>query len=298
MKKIIILLLIPILTADVWAKGAGTSGAIVLDQLASIRASGMADAYTAVGGEIGAAYYNPANLITIADKQVSCAYQSGIAEDRAMSIGYGHPTPLETFSVSFLYYTAGDIDLLDIYGNERTVVAEKDYLIVLGYAHKLIPMFPMGINIKWLSSTLVDEETARAFAADLGILYNPPVQGFSIGLAVRNLGQKLTYIEEGDFLPLIASAGIAYRHSLGNQNILFSVDAPYRVYDAILTPAVGCEYDWEKKLQLRAGYKFNSDDTGLTLGMGIGIQHYTIHYAFGMSDELNSSHRVSFDVKF
>ncbi len=105
------------MTTGLWAKGAGTSGGIILEQPAGARASGMAEAYTAVGGDISVLHYNPASLISLPGREAAFTYQRGLADDSFMSLLYGQPTPLGVFGGAFSYYTAGDIELIDLDGN-------------------------------------------------------------------------------------------------------------------------------------------------------------------------------------
>jgi len=299
-KRVFILsiFLITVLTTGLWAKGAGTSGAIILEQPVGARACGMAEAYTAVRGEIGVLHYNPAGLISLPSREASFTYQRGLADDNFMSLLYGQPTPVGVFAGAFSYYTAGDIELIDLDGNEWTVKAEQDFVLLAGFAREVLENWPMGINLKIISSKLVEAESGTAFAVDFGGLYHPPVEGLDIGLAIRNLGTKLKFIEGDDSLPLTICLGGAYERSFGSQKILVSIDLPFLVYEQMLTPAVGVEFDWREMVQGRIGYKFNSDDTGLALGMGFTYQNYFINYAFGLVNRLENGHRVSLGVRF
>ena len=300
MRRTIILsiFLVVVLTSGLWAREAGTSGAVVLEQPVGARACGMAEAYTAVGREIGVLHYNPAGLISLPNRQASFTYQRGLADDNFMSLLYGQPTPLGIFAGAFSYYTAGDIELIDLDGNEWTTKAEQDFVVLAGFARKFLKNLPMGINLKIISSKLVEAESGTAFAVDLGSLYYPPLEGLAIGLAIRNLGTELKFIDEGDPLPLTICVGGAYERSFGSQKILGSIDFPFLVYEEKITPALGFEYNWREMVQGRIGYKFNSGDTGLALGMGFTYQNYFINYAFGLANKLENGHRVSLGVKF
>lgn len=300
MKRAFILsiFLITVLTTGLWAKGAGTSGAIILEQPVGARACGMAEAYTAVRGEIGVLHYNPAGLISLSHREASFSYQRGLADDSFMSLLYGQPIGVGVIGGAFSYYTVGDIELIDLDGNEWTVKAEQDFVIVAGFARQFLKKLAMGMNFKVISSRIVEAESGTAFAVDFGSLYYPPLEGLDIGLAIRNLGTKLKFINESDPLPLTICLGSAYQKSFGNQKILMSIDFPFLVYEQILTPTIGVEFDWREMIQGRIGYKFNIDDTGLALGMGFAYQNYFINYAFGLVNRLENGHRVSLGVRF
>jgi len=190
-----------------WAGGAGIPGAVVLEHPVGARASGMAEAYTAVGGEIGVLHYNPAGLISLPGREASFTYQRGLAEDSFMGLLYGQPTRLGVFAGGFFYYTVGEMELIDLDGNEWSVKGEQDFAVVGSFARRLLDRFPIGVNLKIISSRLVEAESGTAFAIDFGSLYHPPLEGMTLGLAVRNLGTKIKFIDEGDSLPLIISVG-------------------------------------------------------------------------------------------
>ncbi|MFB0527466.1 MAG: PorV/PorQ family protein, partial [bacterium] len=231
-------------------------------------------------------------------REAAFTYQRGLADDSFMSLLYGQPTSVGVFAGAFSYYTAGDIELIDLDGNEWTAKAEQDFVITGGFAREVSENWPVGINLKIVSSRLVEVERGTAFAVDLGGLYYTPIKGLAGGLAIRNLGTKLKFLDESDSLPLTICVGGAYQKPFGNQKILVSVDFPFLVYEQIVTPAVGVEFDWQEMLQGRIGYKFNIDDTGLALGMGFTYQNYSINYAFGLVDRLENGHRVSLGVRF
>jgi len=215
-----------------------------------------------------------------------------------MTLLYGQPTTAGVFAGAFCYYSAGEIEMIDLEGNEWTSKAEQDIAIMAGFAHKFLKSWPMGINLKIISSRLVEAERGTAFAVDLGGLYYTPVEGLAGGLAIRNLGTKLKFLDESDSLPLTISVGASYGKLFGSQKILVSVDLPFLVYEQEVTPAVGFEFDWREMVQGRIGYKFNIDDTGLALGMGFTYQNYSINYAFGVANRLENAHRVSLGVRF
>ncbi len=67
--------MVSVLFNTLWARGAGTSGAIALEEPLGARACGLAEAYTAVEGEINVLHYNPAGLISLPGRQASFSYQ-------------------------------------------------------------------------------------------------------------------------------------------------------------------------------------------------------------------------------
>jgi hypothetical protein len=60
---------------------------------------------------------------------------------------------------------------------------------------------------------------------------------------------------------------------------------------------VGAEYTYEM-LSVRAGYKFNYDEAGLTMGVGFNVEGVKIDYAYEDFGRLNMVNRISLGMAF
>jgi long-subunit fatty acid transport protein len=270
----------------------GTSGAVILSQPIGAKASAMAEAYTALSGDINCLYYNPAGLTYLNRKQASLTYQRGIAGDEFGIVNFGLPKVGETFAVSLIYYTIGDIELLDDSGNLRTVdKAQEDYLVTLSYSRHLNTNFSLGLSGKFLDSTLIEDFSANAFAIDFGVLYN--LRNFSFGFAVQNIGTKLNYGNKGDSLPMNTRVGISYHFN----NLTLGLDI-IKPNDDNIKENIGIEYVVKNLLSLRAGYKFGYDLESLTFGFGFNLKDFNIDYGITKIEVLDITHKVSLTYNF
>lgn len=118
-----------------YAGSEGTSGGLVLAQGMNARALGMGESFTAIGGSLASIHYNPAGLGFMKGRQASLLFKRGLAEDNTGALDAGIPLAKGTVAGSFLYYTAGDIELIDSAGVERTVNAQKDYIANISYGY-------------------------------------------------------------------------------------------------------------------------------------------------------------------
>ena len=75
------------------------------------------------------------------------------------------------------------------------------------------------------------------------------------------------------------------------------LDAPYHLNQEEFKPAAGIETNIGP-LAFRAGYKSGSELQKITVGAGFSIGSTSVDYAFGMVDDLDSTHRVSLGIKF
>ena len=152
-------------------------GAVTLLQPVGARSYGMAETGTALKGEICALHYNPAGMINVQERQSAFSYQRGIADDNFGVATYGLPLHDYVFGASLLYYDAGSIELTNRYGATRTVKAQQDYVLNLAACRKsfswsFLGFVTYGVNLKLLHSKLVDEFSATAVAADVGLIYS------------------------------------------------------------------------------------------------------------------------------
>ena len=269
----------------------GTSGGIILSQAIGAKAAGLAEAYTAGSGDVGCLYYNPAGLAFLNKKQASFAYQTGIAEDKFGLIDFGTPIKKGVFAGSIVYYTAGDIELINVSGNTWTVNALKEYLIIMSYSRKLIRNISFGMNVKILESEIVEAANGTAYAIDFGGLYKR--ERLSLGIAIQNIGTKLKYLRVSDPLPRNIRMGISY--SFNKWTIAMDAIKPN---DGKRRESLGVEYLYSNLLSLRTGYKFGHDLDSLYFGIGFNIGGITLDYGISAMNELSYNHKISLTYHF
>ncbi|OIO75355.1 MAG: hypothetical protein AUJ85_03285 [Elusimicrobia bacterium CG1_02_37_114] len=272
----------------VWSKGAGSSAGYILTRTVSARAGGLADALGAVNNDVCGLHYNPAGIATLTSQQISLMSNRGIADDNFIALIYGHPSEKLSLGVSVIYYDAGTLEFYDSNLILRTKCAEKDVSAGLSIGKTVAQNLHAGGNLKFLSSTLVEDKTATALAIDLGLLYSIN-GGLTLGLSGLNIGSGLKYIKETDPLPTTIRGSVAYH--LTNQLLLVGDDS-YLVNEGQLVPAVGCEYEFNM-FHIRTGYKFSSDTQGLNIGIGFNRKNFGVDYAFGLVNSLSNEHTIS-----
>jgi len=280
--------------------GAGKPGAAILNKPIGAKASGMGEAYTAIGGDLYGLYYNPAGIAGIKERQASLFGQKGFMEGEYFgALAYGMPTKVGSFALSLAYYTAGKIELIDSSWNETEVNAQKDYLISLGYGRDLAENIDVGLSIKNLGSKLVEKFSASSYIFDLGAIYRVSRTPVSIGAAVQNIGSKLKYIDEGDYLPLtLRIGGSYYMEDKFNIPMLIAADIVKVRDDSRLKEHLGIEYMLKEKLSMRAGYKIGYDLDSFTFGIGFLFDFFDIDYSFNIMGELDAVHKVSLNINF
>lgn len=304
MKKIFVLLLSLVVYIPLVFAGdtVGTSSAIFLKKAVGARPAALGEAYTAVGGNPDAFFYNPASLGIQEKPSLSAMYQTGIADISMGSLIYAHPLGRwGTPAVGALYSDAGSIDVNVTGVTRQSKKAQQDTAYTIGYAVNLFDMVAIGIGGKQISSTLVEDYDDTTTSFDAGFLFTTPLKGLRIGGSALNMGKGLSYIKESDPLPKTYRGGISYLYEYFSQEenmytFLITADG-YKTLDEKSKGGVGIETT-RNNFAIRFGYLLNRDIEGFTAGLGMKWNRYSVDYAFGFVEDLNFNHRVSFNVHF
>jgi len=231
--------------------GAGTVGGLTLLEPFGARPAALGEAFSAVTNDLSAFGYNPASLKSLERGQASFMYQKGMAEDSYGQFSIGGPLKRSGLGLSVGYYDAGSMDLVEEDGGtSRTVTAQKDLLVSLGYAREMGGI-TYGLTGKYIQSKLIDKYSATAYAMDFGA--QMALGGrLNIGAAVQNLGTQMKFVEEGDSLPRIYRAGASLMLIPGSYATTLLVDMPYHAVEGQLLPAAGLEVKPVSYTHLRA----------------------------------------------
>ena len=180
----------------------------------------------------------------------------------------------------------------------------------VGYSKALTDRFSVGGNVKYVKEDLgstqnivgdskLKENTANTTAFDFGVLYKTGFRSLNFGMSVRNFAQEVTYEEEGFELPLTFNVGLSMDMTdftdwnKDSHALLLTVDTS-RPRDFKEQIKVGVEYDFMKKVSLRAGYSAPQDEQGISLRAGTHLDmsgfKFRIDYSytdFGVFDNVN-----------
>ena len=152
-------------------------------------------------------------------------------------------------------------------------------------------------------------ELGKGMLFDFGIHYNTGYRSVEIGASVQNFGANVTYAKESNPVPLLFRWGIAGnligKESLFGQDDVNRIGVAFDLFqpnDYAQQEHIGIEYEYAEIFSLRAGYKFNYDFEGLTLGGGIrqplGAFTLSLDYSYSsIGTYLGNAHRISLGVR-
>jgi opacity protein-like surface antigen len=298
------------------------------------RAEAMGSAFAAVANDASAVYWNPAGSALLTNNSATFSHTYWLAETYHDYAAIVIKLPDgNSLALSYTSLSMDDMKVTNEYYQDGTgeYFSASDIAMGITYAFNLTSDFSMGFTAKYISQNIW-HMNASAFALDVGLYYSSPVKGLKLGMSVTNVGSKMKYEGEDNFiyysfdhnlegnsdkifseikmdswdLPLTFRVGLAYELlNTEHNNILISCDAVHpNDYNEYVN--VGFEYSFNKTFFLRAGYKsiFKIDsEEGLTAGVGL-LYHITdfipmnVDYSYSDFGRLTEIHRISLQIGF
>ncbi len=314
------------------AQKVGSTSMQFLHVMPCARATGMGDAYSVLASGAEAVFWNPSGLALARNNELSSTYIQWIFDTRQGALSFAAPLgDLGAVGVQVQYVDFGEFDETsvaspyinnpDAPGMTGRTFRPYSYLVGLTYARSLTDKFSTGISVKFAHESLYGGQTVSAMVTqgvyenvdtwasgllfDFGVRYNSGFRSVQIAASVQNFGADVTYAKESSPVPLLFRFGVAA--NLIGTNALLAPQEDNRVTvafdlfqpnDYAQQAHLGFEYEFEETFALRAGYKFNYDSEGLTLGTGvkqtIGSVRLSLDYSYGtLGTYLGNVQRIS-----
>lgn len=287
----------------------GTDAASFLDIPVGARPAAMGSAYSALADDAYAPTWNPAGLGLVDSIQIA-----------AQELAYVQSTSYEYFSVavpfskpqdctndfwcgrsgvggSIQYFGSGDITGLDANGNPTGDYSTHYAAYNLSYGRAFGDKLSLGATGKLVNAEIADV-SANAFGMDLGSYYQltPKAQ---LAATLMNVGTNLTFLNEGDPLPLAFHMAGAYQ-VLPDWKTTLEVVFPRT---GLVSLGMGAEWVPLPAIALRMGYRTDdlsglSPIAGFSAGMGVNFWNCELAYAWVPYGDLGDSQYFSLLVRF
>ncbi|MBN1596355.1 PorV/PorQ family protein [candidate division FCPU426 bacterium] len=291
--------------------GKGTTAASFLKIGVGPRAVAMGEAYVAVANDVSALYWNPAGLARLSCPEITAMHVFWLENIFFDHLAGAMPLATGVAGASLVYLNSGDIirseegDTPD--DPERGRFSASDIGFTGGYSLAFGQNLFIGANILLFSET-IDANASFGWACDLGFLYQMPWPGITLGAVIQNLGPATKVDEEYFRMPINFKIGLGW---MARSDIQLTLD-----YNQLLEQngkvAFGAEYFYEQTLALRAGYVYQGkiDNAelysgygtnaiaGVTAGMGVKYQNFSLDYAFVPYGFLGTTHRIAVSYQF
>ncbi len=302
MKKYAILIILILIYASPICYSAGGLSSFEFMLLGpGSRASGMGEAFTALGGDAGAPYFNPASgcFIDRTEFQLThLIYLQDFTMDQfsvASKLGEYH------YGINLQLGKISDFARRSDYPSAEPLgyFSEHNFVASFLASYPVSPEILIGGAFKYAYEKL-DLESAGAIAFDLGSIYKLTPE-INVGLSIRNLGTKPKFANIAYDLPRELRVGVSYtvlNNSAFNGSSV-AADVVFPKWGNGKTKLdIGAEYDYTNMFFARAGYQFGYDSKSFSIGGGINYQKFSFDYSFvPFSNELSNSHRFSLRAK-
>lgn len=265
------------------------------------RASAMGEAFTAVSGDAGAPYFNPASAALMNGTEFSfmhVEYLTDVSMDhlsvhaRARKFHYG---------VGLYYGSTADIQRRGDTPTDDPLgqFDEHNFTAAFTWAVPVSDRLSFGNSVKWAYQKL-DIESASALALDLGAFYTLRPQ-IALGASVRNLGTKPKFIEQAFDLPREFRMGVSYRGATESRinGLLLAADFILADWgDKSSKFNIGGEYNYANLVSARLGYSAGYESRGIALGGGLTYNAFLFDYAYvPAKHNLNDTHRLTLRLR-
>jgi len=271
---------------------------------ADARGTAMGGAYGALTSGVNSTYWNPAGLSEILFREFGATYYRAFQDINYSFIGYAVPSDFYGSLACQIFYL-GSGSIISTYENpDGSFIGAGDSFSVtdlavgLTQSKAITENFSYGVTAKIITHRIKDKN-AFDLAGDAGAIYQPPVYGLKLGLAIRNLSTMYRFMNSKTREPWNVKLSTAYELT----NIPLTIASDYNIIrgqkDSL---SVGAEYWIFDLLAIRAGVKFPST-TGFisTFNCGIGLNLldlYQFDHAINFNSALGINQRFSLIVKF
>ncbi len=265
------------------------------------RASAMGEAFTAVSGDVGAPFFNPASAALMNGTELSFAHISYLEDVSIEQFALLTRSNKIRYGLSINIGTVADIERR---GDSPTAEPlgtfdEHNVTASLFVAVPVTERLSIGNSAK-IAYEKLDLEDATALALDIGAFYTLTPE-IAIGGSIRNLGTKPKFISEAFDLPREYRVGASYRTPKGSryEGILLSADLFKPEWGNKSSKLnVGGEYNYQDIVFSRAGYYFGYDSRSISVGGGLAYRNYLFDYAYvPLKNNLGNTHRFTLRIR-
>lgn len=244
------------------------------------RSAGMGDAGVARDGDANSIHWNIASMAFIQKKAGMSLNAAPWLRQLVPDVwfydmaGYSKVGSRNQSVVtgSIRYFSLGEIQFTDDFGNSNGNATPYEMAIDVGYATQLSENFSLGGAMRFVNSCLTCGATGtigsqfkpgRAAAGDIGVYYKKPIKiakkdvKLALGATITNIGNKITYSTsaEKDFIPTNLRLGTSFGFKIDDHNELnfnFDINKPLvPTYPVYYTNANGGDsiFDGKKVVQ-------------------------------------------------
>lgn len=146
--------------------------------------------------------------------------------------GYGRINDKQTIGASLRYFSLGNIELTDATGTRTGSFKPNEFAVDLAFSQKLSKNFGLGVATRFINSSISrvyfngsSGNAASTFAVDISMFYKSNTLKLgdkkavaTAGLAFTNIGAKIKYSNDQNFIPMNMRLGGGLKTQLDEFN--------------------------------------------------------------------------------
>jgi len=298
----------------------GTTSFQFLKVMPGARSTGMGESFISVVNTSEAVFWNPSALVKVNNIDVSFSYVDYFLDVSHLALSGAYSIEdFGTLGLQVLVNDLGDIPVTrvdNLYRDPETGIynpgltgetMSPGFIVVgLSYAKSLTDKFSFGLTFKVANEDLIAKSTT-SWMFDGGLIYQTGFKSIDVAISLRNFGPQVKFAEKSYPLPQTLALGISTYLFSSNNSLISDIENHSLLISYNLSQPkdysqqhnIGMEYSFSQMFFLRAGYKINYDEEGLTLGAGVNYEGYRVDYSFNDYGEyLGNVHRFTLGFSF
>jgi len=282
------------------------------------RALGMGSAFVAVADDVTAGYWNPAGVADAEGRAAQLMHSETFGDVVNYDTG-AYVQPLgrgAAFAVTAVRLAVDDIPFTDFEQDEDRIIydpsrisweSDSESALLVSYARRTGDRLRVGGNVKIVRKS-VGDYSCYGLGFDLGAKLDA-WRGTTFGINVQDATTTFLSWDTGqrEFIMPTVKVGAAYARPVDSMDgrFVLAADADVRFENRILADEYhvgavtadthyGAEFVYRETVAVRAGLAMGE----MTAGAGLSLGRFSVDYAFGRHEQLDSSHRVSASYGF
>ena len=270
------------------------------------RSAAMGDAYSSVGNDLSAVFYNPAGATQIERYALTASYLKWIVGSSMGTFAIGAKTNVATFAVNFAYFTTDEFEETTSSqpGGTGRMATAGNMAAGLTIAKQVTDKLSVGGNLRWIQEDL-DLQSYSAVDMDFGTLFYTGFYSTRLGMSFRNLGNDKDVIGQKARFPMVfnlSGAAEVYGNLGDPLSLTIAVEQMFFT-DGVNHYHFGAEAWVQNMLALRGGYKTGYDSESWSVGAGLrqklGDQSVGVDVSYSKAEALDEYPiRVSVGIGF
>ena len=254
------------------------------------RRAAMAGAVKSLVGDLGRTE-NPAMMSRSEDKLgVELTYgnwKSSADPNTRMGASAEYRAGNFAVGLSFTDVLYPSYEVIGITGDSEGTFAPSNMKLGLALAYKLPLGFSVGVEAKYLSSSLAASTSYSSFAGS--VVVNWHLKTLSVSVGVENVGTTVTSASGSSF-SLPSSVLLSCAYSLGSENHKLAADVDFNYYFSnAVAGALGVEYGFKNLAFARLGYNMACSSAPLPSfaagGLGVKLWGFRLDVAMLFGQE-------------